>query len=175
MSNYSKFTESKTAFAIQKLQGASIGILSSALVCIVSQMKVSIEVAGEILGISRSTALRYLKYFEEMVQNGEEQESRHGGRRRELLSPEEEVQFLENFKESALKGELVTIAPIVNALEQKLEREISDVNIYNMLKRHKWRKIMPDTHHPKNDPEKQEEFKKNCQKSWLPPKSEPMS
>jgi len=47
MSNYSKFTESKTAFAIQKLEGASIGILSSALVCIVSQMKVSIEVAGE--------------------------------------------------------------------------------------------------------------------------------
>lgn len=175
MSNQSKFTESETAFAVQKLAEASMGILSSALVRVVSQMNVSIEVAGKVLGISRSTALRYLKYFEAMAQRGEEQESRHGGRRSELLSPEEEVRFLETFRASAQKGELVTVAPLVSALEQKLGREISDVNIYNMLKRNKWRKLMPDTRHPKNDPAAAEAFKKNYQKSWLPPKSEPKS
>ncbi len=173
MSNKSKFTELETAFAVQKLEKASIGFLSAVLVRIVSHMNISIEVAGKILGISRSTALRYVKYFEEMAQKGQELESKHGGRRRELLSPNEEVEFLRAFEESALKGELVTIAPIVSALEEKLGREISDVNIYNMLKRHNWRKLMPDTRHPKNDPAKLEEFKKNYQKWWNPPKHEP--
>ena len=175
MSNHSKFTESETAFAVQQLEKASISVLSSALVRIVSQMNATIEEAAQALGISRSTAHRYLKYFDTMMKSGAEQESRHGGRRRALLSPEEEVRFLEDFREQAQRGELVTVAPLVSALEEKLGREVSDINIYNMLKRNNWRKLMPDTRHPKNDPATGEAFKKTSQKSWHPPKSAPRS
>ena len=40
---------------------------------------------------------------------------------------------------------------------------------YRLLARHGWRKVQPDTKHPKGDPVKQDEFKKNCPKQWLPP------
>ena len=36
------------------------------------------------------------------------------------------------------------------------------------LERHGWRKIAPDTRHPKSDPRVQEEWKKNSRKIWLP-------
>ncbi|MDR1084686.1 MAG: winged helix-turn-helix domain-containing protein [Deltaproteobacteria bacterium] len=32
---------------------------------------------------------------------------------------------------------------------------------YKFLNRHNWRKVLPDTRHPKRDPLLQEEFKKN--------------
>ena len=37
-----------------------------------------------------------------------------------------------------------------------------------LLERHGWRKVAPDTHHPKSDPAAQEEWKKNCRKCWRP-------
>jgi hypothetical protein len=40
---------------------------------------------------------------------------------------------------------------------------------YRLLARHGWRKVQPDTKHPKSEPALQDEFKKNSQKQWLPP------
>jgi hypothetical protein len=40
---------------------------------------------------------------------------------------------------------------------------------YRLLARHGWRKVQPDTKHPKSDPAAQDEFKKNSPKLWLPP------
>jgi hypothetical protein len=40
---------------------------------------------------------------------------------------------------------------------------------YRLLARHGWRKVQPDTKHPKSDPALQDEFKKNFLKQWLPP------
>ncbi|MBU1568309.1 MAG: winged helix-turn-helix domain-containing protein [Proteobacteria bacterium] len=37
-----------------------------------------------------------------------------------------------------------------------------------LLARHGWRKVQPDTKHPKSDPVAQEDFK-NWPKPWLPP------
>jgi hypothetical protein len=36
-----------------------------------------------------------------------------------------------------------------------------------MLARHGWRKVAPDTRHPKSAPLVQEEWKKNSPKHWL--------
>ena len=40
--------------------------------------------------------------------------------------------------------------------------------VYRLLARHGWRKVAPDTRHPKSDPLVQEEWKKNFPKHWQP-------
>ena len=57
----------------------------------------------------------------------------------------------------------------VTALVEKLGRDIPMAATYRLLARHGWRKVQPDTKHPKGDPAAQEEFKKNSRKRWLPP------
>jgi hypothetical protein len=47
---------------------------------------------------------------------------------------------------------------------ERLGRSIPLSTTYRLLARHGWRKIQPDTKHPKSDPAVQEEFKKNIPK-----------
>jgi hypothetical protein len=51
-------------------------------------------------------------------------------------------------------------------LEEQLECKIPPSTVYRLLARHGWRKIAPDTCHPKRDVEAQETFKKTSQKIW---------
>lgn len=169
MSNHVKFTTEEAALAESVLADSKPDVLAAAIVRIVYACDVTIETAASVVGVSRSTALRYLKRFAEHFEKGAPAESNHGGRRHELLSAEEEKTFLAGWHARAENGELVTIAPLVSALEAKVGRKVSDVAVYNMLKRNRWRKLVPDTKHPQQDPEKQEEFKKNFPKSWRPP------
>ena len=37
-----------------------------------------------------------------------------------------------------------------------------------VLARHGWRKVAPDTRHPKTDPALQEDWKKNSRRRWMP-------
>jgi hypothetical protein len=61
---------------------------------------------------------------------------------------------------------MVVIAPMRAALAQKLSRPVRANVIYRMLARHGWRKLAPDTRHPKSDALVQQEWKKNFRKSW---------
>jgi transposase len=54
------------------------------------------------------------------------------------------------------------------ALAQELGRPVAASVVYRMLARHGWRKVAPDTRHPKSDPLAQEEWKKNSPKRWQP-------
>lgn len=169
MANHLKYSEMESNAAGHILAAADAKILAAALVRIVHQCGATLEDAAKVLGISRSTALRYNKDFRSECAGTAPPRQSHGGRRNETLSPEEEKDFLSNWLEQARTGGLVTIAPIAEALEKRLGRSVSDVTVYNMLKRNGWRKITPDTKHPKADAGKQEEFKKNSLRSWLPP------
>jgi len=84
-----------------------------------------------------------------------------GGRHHEYITVEEEKQLLEVFLERAKKGELVTIKQIKQAYEQKVGHKINEVTIYRLLKRHRWRKVMPRPYHPKANKQEQEDFKHN--------------
>ena len=65
------------------------------------------------------------------------------------MSYEEEATLLESFKERARAGQIVEVKEIVVAYENKLGRAVgSNSQIYNVLARHKWRKIMPRSKHP---------------------------
>ena len=54
-------------------------------------------------------------------------------------------------------------------IEEELGHDIPLSTTYRLLARHGWRKVQPDTKHPKSDPSVQDEFKKNPGKQWLPP------
>lgn len=87
-----------------------------------------------------------------------------GGRRREYLSLEQEKQFLEPFFARAKKGEIATCAEIQKAYETCIGHAVDESMIYRLLKRHKWRKVVPRPKHPKASKEVQEHFKKNSQR-----------
>jgi transposase len=83
-----------------------------------------------------------------------------GGRRRYYLSWDEEVVFLESFKQAALTGQIATVAEIKEALERRLGKRVHKTTVYRLLKRHGWRKLVPRPFHVDADKQEQETFKK---------------
>lgn len=85
-----------------------------------------------------------------------------GGRREErcLMSLEEERTFLQSIEEEALNGEILTYKQIKSALEIRLGKSISDDYVWDLFKRHDWRKKAPRKSHPRADKSAQEEYKK---------------
>jgi transposase len=72
----------------------------------------------------------------------------YGGNRRNMSYEEEEL-ILKPFYETAEKGKMVEISEIEEAYQEKVEHRIGNVQIYRVLHRHGWRKIMPRSKHPK--------------------------
>ena len=72
----------------------------------------------------------------------------YGGNHRNL-SFEEEAAILAPFQARAEKGELVEVSEIEEAYRQAVGHSIGTSQIYYVLHRHGWRKIMPRSRHPK--------------------------
>ena len=87
---------------------------------------------------------------------------KRGGRRRCLMTREEEGDFLDSFIEAATDASLLVVNEIKSALEERLGREVHKTTVYRMLMRHKWRKIKPRPSHPKQDKEAVAAFKKGA-------------
>lgn len=62
----------------------------------------------------------------------------------------------------AVEGQLLTAKQLLPEVSQAVGREVSLGYVYNLLKRHRWRKLGPRPRHVKAKREVQEEFKKNC-------------
>lgn len=71
----------------------------------------------------------------------------YGGNHRNL-SFEEETAILAPFKARAEKGELVEVSEIEAAYQQAVGHSIGTSQIYYVLHRHGWRKVMPRSRHP---------------------------
>lgn len=68
---------------------------------------------------------------------------------RQLLSDEEELELLKPFIEKAEAGHVLEISEIRKAYEKKIGRKLnSNGHIYQVLKRHNFRKVMPRSKHP---------------------------
>jgi len=91
-----------------------------------------------------------------------------GGRRRALMTQEQERDFLAPWIELARKGQVLVLSPIRAALAQHLGRPVAVTVVYRLLARHGWRKVAPDTRHPRSDLAVQEAWKKNSRRIWLP-------
>ena len=70
------------------------------------------------------------------------------------------------WEEASSGGEVLVAAPIRAALAQRLGRPVAASVVYRMLDRNGWRKVAPDTRHPKSNPQVQEDWKKNSPKRW---------
>ena len=121
---------------------------------------------AEALGTSRRTVFR----DRSNIRNQDDTPKRTwGGRRNSSMTIEEEREFLSHWQEQATRGGVLTVPPIHAALVERLGHTIPLSTTYRLLARHGWRKVQPDTKHPKSDPAAQDEFKKKSRKQWLPP------
>lgn len=77
-------------------------------------------------------------------------DNNYRGNRRNM-SIEEERNFLEKFKKQASEGQIIEISTIKKAYEEVVGHSLenSHGHIYQVLKRHGWRKVMPRSKHPK--------------------------
>lgn len=146
-------------------------------IVLVNQLRCSVEQASTILGVSVPTVARLRKEFQEVFSGKDSRRDDWGGRRHSFLSMEEEKVFLLPFVEKARAGGLVIIASIQEAFEHRVGKEVPASTITRLLERHRWRKLEPEPHHPDEDKEAQEAFKKkDSPKSlgrprdfWFPP------
>jgi transposase len=155
MINISKKELDKSETILKK---ADASFLLAAAVKIVSRFSVPLKEALELLHLSKSTARR--RWNEAFSDTPEPQKGGHGGRRREHLSVEDEKVFLDEWRDKALEGKVVTVAEMKEAFEARSGKTITDVGFYKLLHRHRWRKLKPDTKHPKANLDTQEDFKK---------------
>ena len=82
------------------------------------------------------------------------------------MSIEEERKFLLPWAQLSEQGGMLVVAPLRAALAQRLGRPVTHSVVYRLLARHGWRKVAPDTRHPKSEPFEQEQWKKNSPKFW---------
>lgn len=156
-------TAAKTATSLQELRRAQSILLPVLFGATLPQ-------TAEALGLSRATVCRLQATFlvKEPLPEGTAAKGTWGGRRRCWLTREEEKEFLAPWLEQAAQGRLVVISPLRAALAQRLGRSVRAPVVYRMLARHGWRKLAPDTKHPKSDPITQEAWKKNSRRNWRP-------
>jgi len=128
----------------------------------------TLEQTATVLGVGRATVARLQAAFREQRSTWPTTIRNWGGRRQSLLTLEEEDAFLKPWLESAATGNLVVVSPIRAALAQRLGQPVKPSVVYRLLARHGWRKVAPDTRHPKSQPEVQAAWKKNSLKCWKP-------
>jgi transposase len=126
----------------------------------------TLEQTATVLGVGRATVARLQAAFRRRKPDMAETVRNWGGRRKSLLTAEEEEEFLKPWLENAAAGGLVVVSPIRAALALRLGRPVKPSVVYRLLARHDWRKVAPDTRHPKSDPAVREEWKKNSRKHW---------
>jgi transposase len=126
---------------------------------------------GQVLGVGIATVVRMQRQIRDQVAGQSTAKGTWGGRRRQHLSLEEEAQFLQTWIDKAKAGGVLVVPPIHEALQEHLGHPVAASTVYRMLARHGWRKVTPDTCHPKRDEQAQKEFKKNSLKRWQKPPS----
>lgn len=133
----------------------------------VCNYEVDAQYLSDITGYSKANVYAIVQQF-----NGSKRTdvtSKHkGGRRRELMTVEEEKKLMKSLEDKALKGEILSGKDVRKIVEQKINKPVSDDYIWDLFKRSGWTKHSPRPHHPNKNIAKQEEFKKNSKTIWLP-------
>ena len=84
------------------------------------------------------------------------------------MSYEEETALLEPFRKEAEAGQIVEVSEMEAVYQEAVGHSIGTGQIYNVLHRHGWRKVMPRSKHPRKA---SEEVIKASKKLTLPSKS----
>ena len=101
---------------------------------------------AKITGYSRSYVNKLIAtYCKEGI--GAIVENHYAGNRSNM-SLEEEAALLETFRKKAEQGQIIEVREIKAAYEEKVGHSIGGSQIYYVLRRHGWRKVMPRSKHP---------------------------
>ena len=133
-----------------------------------AMLDASLEDTAAALGIGRATVHRLQARLRRRLTNPTQADAPWGGRRRASMSIEGERKFLAPWAKQCVDGGVLVVAPMRAALAQELGHAVAASVVYRLLARHGWRKVAPDTRHPKSDPAVQEAWKENSQKQWRP-------
>lgn len=140
---------------------------SALAVLLPAQAGLTLEETANLLGVGTASVNR----MQARIQIGRTPSSgmrNWGGRRNSLLTAQEEIEFLKPWAEQAQEAGLLVLSPIRAALALRVGHPVKASVVWRLLARHGWRKVAPDTKHPKNDPRVMNAWKKNSPKLWLP-------
>src|SRR3990172_1501701 len=122
-----------TARTVQELRAAQSIWLPATL-------GITLEQTAALLGISRASVARLQKRFRERLTEHPRADSPKraswGGRRRALMSYQEEQAFLAPWVEQAAGGGILVVSPLRAALAQKVDERVAASVVYRMLARH---------------------------------------
>jgi hypothetical protein len=168
MARTARFSEEEVARARELRDKAStVAELRKALsVLLIAEGGLDASRTSEILGISERTVFRDRGGVSHL---DVKRRNTWGGRRHYSMTTEEERDFLRPWEARAIEGGVLSVPPVHAALVESLGRPIPMSTTYRLLARHGWRKVIPDTKHPKSKPVVQEEFKKTPRGLWRPP------
>jgi transposase len=130
--------------------------------------RTTLEETAALLGVGRATVPRLQQRFREGRNPPWSAPKRWGGRRRALMTLEEERAFLAPWVEQARSAGVLVVSPLRAALAEHLGRKVAASVVYRLLARHGWRRVAPDTQHPQHDPVAQAAWKKNSRTRWQP-------
>lgn len=150
-----RLVKAKTAEELRQAQAVVLPI----------EFGMSMPQTAKIIGVSTGWACQLRTRF--IKEGGEPSPpgTGRGGRRRENMTREAEIEFLRPFFDQAKSGGVLVVGEIKRTLDEYLGLKVALASVYNLLHRHGWRKLIPDKHHPQADAAAQEEWKKNC---WTP-------
>ena len=131
------------------------------------ELGISLEQAAQVLGRSKSaTCTLRTRFVSTQINPASAPRSKHTLRNRAKASLSQEAQALDEVLAEAAQGGVVTIPMLKPLLEKKLGHTLGLTTVYRMLHRHGWRKLAPDTAHPKGDAQAREAWKKNSAPMW---------
>ncbi len=125
-----------------------------------AMLDATLEDTAAALGIGRAGVHRLQARLRRRLAQPTVAQPQWGGRRRASMTLEQEREFLAPWAKQCEGGGVLVVAPLRAALAQELGRTVTASVVYRLLARHGWRKVAPDTRHPKSDPAAQEEWKK---------------
>jgi transposase len=171
MAKAKKLTEKAVAYAQHEVQTANdVESLRKGLAILLpAHTGVSQDETAQMLGISVATVKRYQKAVHQQAHGIAVAKRQRGGRHNETLSLEEEEAYLADWEQRAHEGQAVLVKQLRADWQRRSGVRIPLYTMYRILARHGWRKVAPDTKHPKGDPAAQEAFKKTSNPIWLPP------
>ena len=124
----------------------------------------TLEEISRVTGFHRSHISNLIrKYFEEGLASISE---KHYSGNRRNMSMDEEKAFLEPYRERAEQGQMLDVREIAAAYEKKVGHRIGKGQIYRVLQRHGWRKVMPRSRHPRKATEEVIEGSKKLTHEW---------
>ena len=127
------------------------------IIYLASSYSVDGDYLSDVTGYSKANIYSIVQQFNNSL--GDISIKAKGGRRRELMSIDEEKNLMKGLEDKALNGQILSYKDIKKIIEIKINKEVSDDFLWDLFKRNGWTKHSPRPQHPKKDKEKQKRTK----------------